>query len=625
VGLLASLLVGALLVLAGWISLLFRRDPLTPRRLQGNAWQPAASSADSDALASATYGLERGHTSAVHTQRKGGLHGLARTVTLSVGAVTLLLLADLGVGLGWSRVSGTGSAVAQVVDRVNFTGNTNTMADPRSNLPAMMAYPWADDYFREIQTTPSSYWPFTESRPKKFEGTYVNIEGWSRATYAPKNLSGDAPVVWMFGGSTTWGEGQRDDYTIASYLARLAQDAGTPIRVVNYGQRGWTHFQEMILFEQLLASEPAPDVALFYDGANEINAQTLGAKGVPTHTLADQYAEVLGGSGGIDSEFAPETQAQAPPSGAQLAWASYLRNSAIQKFVRVAKQQFDTPAGASEARPSQSDSNSDNEPSTTASNSQDAGLQSTGVGQNYVKSQVDAERALDVYGRGRAMTTHLAEDYGVVPIFLWQPVMAGEAEIWANENISEPTINISDALESREDVFIDGGHTNEEGARIVAERIWAELAPMVNAPRVGQPKEKAAAVPPVKLAPTAAQMIAAAQQSLDNAILNPCELGTWSFQLGALRATESTERDQLVELAQKFLFALAEQMPPDQSALRARLMSVADQIPAQSASFEVDSARPFLRQLPVANDPEFGTTLQLALAVQQTVNLCNSG
>lgn len=57
--------------------------------------------------------------------------------------------------------------------------------------------------------------------------------------------------------------------------------------------------------------------------------------------------------------------------------------------------------------------------------------------------------------------------------------MAGEAEIWANQNISAPTINVSDALDDHQGVYIDGGHTNEEGARLVAERLWRELEPQI--------------------------------------------------------------------------------------------------------------------------------------------------
>ncbi len=614
VGLIASLGIGLLLVSAGWVTRLFRRDPLTPRSRKGNGWQPAASSEDSNFLATATYGLEsgsssRGSRSGGLASQPSGMRGLGRGAVMAVGAVTLLLLADLGIGLAWDQISGPGTPAAQIVDRVNFTGNTNTVADVRAGMPAMQAYPWAEDYFREIQTTPSSYWPFTESRPRAFEGTYVNIEGWSRTSYAPADLPKDAPVVWMFGGSTTWGEGQRDGYTIASYLGRIAEDAGSPIRVVNYGQRGWTHFQEMILFEQLLAAEPAPDVAIFYDGANEINAQTLGAKGVPTHTLADQYAEKI--SGGISEEFAPDEPPPAPPSKAKLAWQAYLDHSAIQQLVRVLKGQFDTPVGASEAAVQGS-----------AAVHQDGGKEED-LGESYVKTEQDAQRAVDVYERGRFLTTQLAEEYGVKPIFFWQPVMAGQAEEWANDNISDPTVNISDALDGREDVYIDGGHTNEEGARIVAERIWTDIAPAIKAPSL-PPSRRASrpAVPAATPSPTSEETLESARASLNEAAQNPCDLGIWSSRLGVLKASSPDETTKVIELSREFLFLLAGQLPADQSAVRQALTAASAELVEQAAGAQVDPAVPLLAQLPLANDAEFRSAIETGLAVNASVNGC---
>ena len=343
IGVIATGAVGLLLIAAGGVVRLFRRDPLTPRSrgatagnrppmwLRPSAWPPHPSASSEWAR---------------RTRRPAAASGAAaRSVMLAVGAVTALLLVDLGVGLAWERLRSEDSPVTAFADAVNLTGNTQTVADPRAQLPAMAAYPWADEYLREVQTTPSSYWPFTETRSRDFEGEYVTIEGWVRRSYVPADLPDDAPVIWMFGGSTTWGEGQRDEYTIASYMAKLSEEQGTPVRIVNYGQRGWTHFQEMILFEQLLAAGDEPDLAVFYDGANEINAQTLSAKGVPTHTLVDQYASLT--SGGVAPEFIPAPAR--PRSAAVVAWEAYLKHSAIQKAVRRARDVVDPPAGASES------------------------------------------------------------------------------------------------------------------------------------------------------------------------------------------------------------------------------------------------------------------------------------
>ena len=459
-GWVASMLVGVLLVVAGWLLRVFGQDPLTPRSRRGNGWQPAPSRRDSDHLATATFGLERLGT--IEPAQRGVAAPLRWAVT-ALGALALLVLADVALGTAWHQLAGAEPEAAQIADGINMTGNTETVDDPRTDHPAMEGSPWAEEYFREVQLTPSSYWPFTESRPREFDGEFVNIEGWERLSYVSPDAGEDAPVVWMFGGSTTWGEGQRDEYTIASYLARLAEAEGEPIVVRNFGQRGWTHFQEMILFEQLLAAGPAPDVAVFYDGANEINAQSLSVKGVPTHTLVDQYAELI--SGGVAEEFtAPPPE---PPSTWSVLWDTYVEQSAIQQTVRALRGVVDPAAGASPS--------SLRGPSSPAQAGDDAERNADG-GQVYVKTVEDGKAALDVYERGRDLSMSLAAAHDVEPVFYWQPVLAlSEAEVWARENMSAPTVDVSDTLDADPGVYIDGGHTNEEGARLVAERLWADL------------------------------------------------------------------------------------------------------------------------------------------------------
>lgn len=453
VGVVATGLVGVVLVVFGGLGRLLGADPLTPRRSRSNKWQTASSSSVDRRFATDPFGVEPGRAGA-GLERAGAARLLGRTALVAIGAVAAIMCLDLGAGLTWEAVRGDDGMAGSVADAINFTGNRRTVADPRARLPAMAAYPWADEYFREIQLTPSSYWPFTESRPRRFDAKYVHVDDWSRRSYEPVNAPTDIPVVWMFGGSTAWGEGQRDEYTIASDIARIAERAGTPVRVVNFGQRGWTHFQEMILFEQLLASRPKPDLALFYDGANEINAQSLDVKGVPTHVLVDQYAKLT--SGRVASEFTGQPRSS-PWNSLQVIWDEYSTHSAIRKIVGRLQDEFAAPVGATEIDGGKDD----------------------GRHSNYTKTIQDARNAVDVYERGRRMTEDLASDHHVEAVFFWQPVKAGPAEEWADDHITAPTINISDALDDHQDVYIDGGHTNEVGARIVAERIWKEIGSKV--------------------------------------------------------------------------------------------------------------------------------------------------
>ena len=63
---------------------------------------------------------------------------------------------------------------------------------------------------------------------------------------------------------------QRDEHTIPSEFARLAEADGIPLRVVNYGSLAYVNWQEVLLLEQLVTGGSEPDLAVFYDGFNEL-------------------------------------------------------------------------------------------------------------------------------------------------------------------------------------------------------------------------------------------------------------------------------------------------------------------------------------------------------------------
>ena len=102
----------------------------------------------------------------------------------------------------------------------------------------------------------------------------VNVRDGLRLSYqsdlaeSPNSLD-----VHFFGGSTMFGTGQRDNYTIPSQVARRAESDGVPIRVTNHGQNGWVIWEALAEFQLMFARGEIPDVAVFYDGYNETLAQ----------------------------------------------------------------------------------------------------------------------------------------------------------------------------------------------------------------------------------------------------------------------------------------------------------------------------------------------------------------
>lgn len=445
-------LVFIIVVLPGWAwSRLRRRDPLRAASRGSTTW--AERSADATGAAGS---LGAGTTAFSSRRTPVG------RFTWAVGCVALLLGVNFGAGWAWDEAVDRGAVPAQAAERASLI---DVQADPRANLPAMAAYPWRDRYFADIQRTRGGYWPFTESRPADFTSPYVNQQGWLRQTYQVDGAR-EMPTVWMFGGSTTWGEGQRDEYTIASWLARLAEEDGVPIRIANYGQRGWTHFQEMVLYEQQLALGSTPDFSIFYDGANEITTQSLLTEAVPSHTLAYTYAQRLG-SGTIATDF---VQQPSPENVLNDVWHAYTEHSALHKataWLRAA------PAGAA---PSQQDGDDAPGRGFTGGQQQDE----RGGIYEYDFTPQDGTDAGQVYERGKQLTMSLSERYDVESFLFWQPVgYVGEPQRRASAELTEPTIDLSDILEDEPGVFIDGGHTNEEGARLVAVEIWERIVPAV--------------------------------------------------------------------------------------------------------------------------------------------------
>lgn len=104
-----------------------------------------------------------------------------------------------------------------------------------------------------------------------FSGRFTNVRDGVRRTLSPPECERcPRATVWLAGGSAAFGLGQRDEHTIASELVKLAAGDGVALEVVNLGVPGWTLHQEAAKVRARLAAGPAPDVVVFYDGFNDV-------------------------------------------------------------------------------------------------------------------------------------------------------------------------------------------------------------------------------------------------------------------------------------------------------------------------------------------------------------------
>lgn len=175
---------------------------------------------------------------------------------------------------------------------------------PYSSRPAFEGEPFADEMQAELEHYTFSTDPVTGYRSNVFDGKYTTVRPDGRATLDPPCDSCPSRTVWLLGGSTAFGLGQRDEHTTASELVRLADQVGFALTVKNLAVPGWTLEQELADLDQRLAdpSSTQPDLVVVLDGFNDTAVSTFDEAfgrrpGASTVLDPMDSIRVLGGAG----------------------------------------------------------------------------------------------------------------------------------------------------------------------------------------------------------------------------------------------------------------------------------------------------------------------------------------
>ena len=158
--------------------------------------------------------------------------------------------------------------------RASLTSEVAEPGDPRASSSFYETQPWAAQYWREFTASRRvRYQPYTLWRRAPFRGETINVdERGNRITPGARCQPG-AFKVFVFGGSPTWGTGSPDWATIPAYIqASLDRSRSGPVCVVNFGESGYVSTQSAIELILQLQDGNVPDLALFFDGTNDVYA-----------------------------------------------------------------------------------------------------------------------------------------------------------------------------------------------------------------------------------------------------------------------------------------------------------------------------------------------------------------
>lgn len=292
--------------------------------------------------------------------------------------------------------------------------------------------PWAKSFFRELYASGGYHDLILGQRLRDFDGDLLNIVDGRRVSYLPDNPT---LTVWFFGGSTMFGIGQRDEHTIPSVIARLAEAEGIRIRSENFGVSGYVNWVSTMQMVEALQREGPPDLIVFYDGANDeglayqrIEQGDTDPRVASRLTLSDEEREAHSFTYGPRPEL---SQDDYDALFAELAGVQY------SVGVRAARQQ----AAA-------------------------AGVPVTHFWQPIALSKRPSAADAELYDRLKFDQDKLAASAS-----RYRAALA-RADVGA--------VDLSTVFDRLEvPVYFDWGHTNELGARTVAEAMYGYLGPQL--------------------------------------------------------------------------------------------------------------------------------------------------
>ncbi len=129
---------------------------------------------------------------------------------------------------------------------------------------------WAEQSTTYVRWLPYSYWTLAP-----FDGAYINVDKAGLRHIPSYTEDPGAPSIYFFGGSTLWGLGARDAYTIPAQVAQLLAQREQPAHIRSYAQTGYVSWQDLLLFQAQLALDNVPGLAVFYHGFNDVYAAYL--------------------------------------------------------------------------------------------------------------------------------------------------------------------------------------------------------------------------------------------------------------------------------------------------------------------------------------------------------------
>ena len=182
---------------------------------------------------------------------------IRKALGLVVGNLAVLLVIVMGLNL-----------LAAVILDVQYVFRQAFFAtDDRVDLPNYADKARAKTVFDEFRDLRTEYVPFVVWSRKPYAGQATTVDAAGDRVHA-KTTDDPVGVVRFFGGSSMWGSGVDDEGTFPARFNALYPD----FEVHNHGETGFNSRQELARLVNLVNQGAPMALVVFYDGANDASS-----------------------------------------------------------------------------------------------------------------------------------------------------------------------------------------------------------------------------------------------------------------------------------------------------------------------------------------------------------------
>ena len=172
-----------------------------------------------------------------------------------------------------------------------LTGKNSPIPE-KALLPNYQNIDWAEQHFIEYENVEHEYKSFVGWRALSYKGETINIdERGIRNTPQTDSVAENVPTVVFLGGSAMWGVGVNDENTIPAHFVDVTNSR---YRAVNLGEIAYNAFQSFIFLKLQILDGLKPNIIITYDGVNEAPKYRKEI-GVRTHSRDIQIRNSLKG------------------------------------------------------------------------------------------------------------------------------------------------------------------------------------------------------------------------------------------------------------------------------------------------------------------------------------------